>query len=173
MKMKRYLILFLFFTALASACKKDDIANASDFDKSYKAWKKFKTSSANSYRYMVITTSWTGYRTETILTIVDGKIVQRAYVAKITRYPNPTTIAEEWTETTGNLNSHQNGAATLTLEDVYTKAKTDWLLKREKSKTYFEANHNGMISTCGYVDDNCADDCFNGITIGYIEKITE
>jgi len=40
--------------------------------------------------------------------------------------------------------------------------------KRKDASVYFEAKNNGMISSCGYVQDGCMDDCFNGINIASI-----
>lgn len=37
--------------------------------------------------------------------------------------------------------------------------------------TYFETKNNGLISTCGYVENTCADDCFIDITITRIAKL--
>jgi len=45
------------------------------------------------------------------------------------------------------------------------------LLKRDNVTTYFEAKNNGMISSCGYWPNNCADDCFTGVSITLIEAL--
>lgn len=76
-----------------------------------------------------------------------------------------------WIEYENEINSHENivAAAPLTLDEVYGKAKNEWLIKRKNVKTYFEANNGGLISTCGFVEDGCMDDCFRGIRIAYIE----
>lgn len=74
----------------------------------------------------------------------------------------------QWIETKENLGTHGNKNELMTLEQVYHKAKNDWVLKRDKATVYFEAKNNGLISMAGYVPANCADDCFVGI---HIEKI--
>ena len=61
------------------------------------------------------------------------------------------------------------GEAPLTFDQIYEKARTEWLVKRENATTYFEAENNGLISKCGYVDDGCQDDCFIGIQISSIK----
>ncbi|MFD2920106.1 hypothetical protein ACFS6H_10325 [Terrimonas rubra] len=78
-----------------------------------------------------------------------------------------------WTETGAMVGAHTDTPATpfLTLDQVYEKAKNDWLKKRSGTTTYFEAKNNGLISACGYVPDNCADDCFTGIGISLIEAL--
>jgi hypothetical protein len=172
MKGNLYLFILLLTGTLFISCKKSDIEHENDFDKSYKSWMDFKTSSKNSYRYMVRTASWTGYSTETIITIQNGKVVHRSFVAKAVDPPsNAVALREEWEEVTTKLNTHQNGAATMTLDEIYQKAKTDWLLKRDNADTDFETNNNGMISACGYVENGCQDDCFRGINIAFIEVV--
>ena len=76
----------------------------------------------------------------------------------------------EWTENENEINSHTNSGASyaLTLDQVYEKARTEWLIKRKDATVYFEANNNGLISSCGYVPDGCMDDCFRGITISSV-----
>ncbi len=163
------LFVFLLF-ALVSCDKKED---NSDFNKSFDAWQKFKTESQNSYSYSVITGSFTGYNTETIIYVQNGKVVKRSFKAKNQRSDLPPVIEvlEQWTEDEGSLNTHENGAPTRTLDEVYNEARNNWLIKRPKATTYFENNNNGMISSAGYVNDGCQDDCFIGIAIGSIEKI--
>jgi hypothetical protein len=104
----------------------------------------------------------------------NGRVIQRQY--KFTPAPgNPTAIPPgnlEWTEDETQINTHpESGAAdAFTLDQVYEKAKTEWLLKRKGATTYFEAKNNGLISSCGYVPDGCQDDCFIGITIASISR---
>ena len=59
----------------------------------------------------------------------------------------------------------------LTFDHIYEKARSEWLIKRENAKTYFEANNNGLISSGGYVEEGCQDDCFIGINIAFVEEL--
>ncbi len=172
MNKENYLLILLLIITSFTSCKKDDLAYRRDFEKSYSAWSSFKKATHNSYRYTIAFGSWTGYGTETTFTINDGKVVKRSFVAKnIERTSNQLVIVEQWDEEEAKLNTHQTGYPVITLDEIYQKAKTEWLTKRANAKTYFEANNNGMISSCGFVEDNCADDCFNGITITNITKL--
>lgn len=172
MKKENYLIILLLIVSSLISCKKDDLAYSKDFDKSYKTWNSFKKSANNSYRYTIAFSSWTGYSTETTLTINDGQVVKRSFLAKnIERPSNQLVIVEHWDEEGATLNTHQTAYPLTTLDEIYQKAKTDWLPKRAAAKTYFEANNGGMISSCGFIDDNCADDCFRGINITSIIKL--
>ncbi|WP_442590783.1 hypothetical protein ACSBL2_06095 [Pedobacter sp. AW31-3R] len=172
MKGNRSTLALLLIVTLFASCKKSDIAYENDFDNSYRVWMNFKTSSGNSYRYTVTTGSWTGSTSQTIITVKNGRATGRSYVYKTPVAQNQVelTIREQWDEDLNNLNTHTNGYPTQTLDEIYQRAKSDWLLKREDAKTYLETNNNGMISSAGYVENNCADDCFRGISISSIEK---
>lgn len=78
----------------------------------------------------------------------------------------------QWIETKENLGTH-NKSELMTLDQVYSKAKNEWIIKRDKSKVYFEAKNNGLISIAGYVPDGCQDDCFEGINIIKIENLED
>lgn len=174
MKPGIYLFTLLFIGTIFTSCKKSDISYESDFQKSYKAWLSFKESSGNSYSYKVpggsilSTSSW-----PTIITVSDGKVTKRHY--KFTPGEGlATNIPEdelEWTENENEINSHVNGAPALTLDEIYEKARNNWLKKRSNAKSYFEAKNNGLISSCGYIEDGCQDDCFIGITITFIKAL--
>lgn len=174
MKAILYFSTLFFIGTMLTSCGVSD-ANyeyENDFDKSYEAWLSFKETSGNSYRYKVPGGSWTGASWQTVITVTDGKVTQRSF-----KYTSEEGLSEdippealEWTEDEDEINSHKHtGAAkALTLDQIYTKARIEWLTKRKNAKTYFEAENNGLISSCGYVEDNCADDCFIGINIEYI-----
>jgi hypothetical protein len=169
-----YTLLLSLFALVFASCKKDTISHFNDYTISYHSWTVFKDSSHNSYRYMVANGSWTGYGSETIITVREGKVVGRSYVAKRTIHNGTavvTTVLDEWTETESQLSAHDRGAAAVTLDKIYETARQDWLQKRDDASTYFETNNRGMISSCGYVPDGCQDDCFRGITISFIEAI--
>jgi hypothetical protein len=173
MKRNALLLITLFIAATFTACKKDKIEYKNDFETSVKAWQNFKAESRNNYSYTTYTSSWTGYYTETTIMVINGQITSRAYVAKGMKddQTNAIQVLEEWRESGTTLNSHQNGARMLTLDQVYDLAKNDLLLKRANAKTYFEAKNDGIISSAGYVDENCADDCFNGISIRSVTNL--
>jgi len=73
----------------------------------------------------------------------------------------------EWQEEGEMLGSHEGtGAAEpITLDEVYALSASDWLVRRDNRQAIFEATNNGLVSTSGFVPDNCQDDCFKGIRI--------
>lgn len=168
MKKKIHIFTVLFITSFIFSCSSDnDLNYQSDFEASQNAWLNFKESSNNSYKYVVSGGSvFTTYGWETTITVSNGIIIQRYF----TFTGNPEDISEnqlEWTENENEINSHESSSAAeaLTLDQIYSRAETDWLIKRKNATTYFEFKNNGLISNCGYAEKYCMDDCFVGITI--------
>ncbi|TKC12769.1 hypothetical protein FA048_03885 [Pedobacter polaris] len=170
MKRNAYLLLLL-VVATFTGCKKEKIEYSNEFEKSAKVWTAFKNASNNSYSYTTNTGSWTGYSSETTLTIVNGKIIGRTFISKgFKDNSNTVVVLEQWQEDESSLNTHQSGASLLTLDQVYELAKNELLLKRDNAKVSFEAKNNGLISSAGYIENGCQDDCFMGINIKSISK---
>lgn len=163
-------ILLLIGTFGLSSCSKSSIQD-DEFSNSYKIWQQFKISNDDNYRYVVTTSSWTGARTETTITVRNGEIVARHHKAwSFERATQQFSLVSEWTEDETSINTHD--PVSMTMEEVYAKAKNEWLkVDQDKNTTYFETNNDGMISSAGYVPDGCADDCFIGITITSITAL--
>lgn len=173
---RRLYVLTLLIAALLSSCKKSDFEYENSFEKSHRAWLDYKKASDNSYSYTVTGGSWTGISWETNLLVFKGEVISRRFrYTRVDDLIKKNIPAEqlEWAEMEGELNSHQTtpAAEVITVDEVYKRAKNVWLKKREGVKVIFEANNNGLISSCGYIPDGCQDDCFSGITISKIEPV--
>lgn len=175
MKYPMRVIALLLICGLTMSCSSDDLNYQNDFAKSQNAWLDFKALSNDSYQYVVADGSvFTEYGWETTITVSNGVIIERRF-----NYTgNPENIPDnqlEWTESETEINStaHENSyaAQALTLDEIYLKAEQYWLIKRKNATSYFEIENNGLISTCGYVEKGCMDDCFNGITIKSIVNL--
>ncbi len=166
MKKKLWLFILLFTGVLFSSCENEDFNYQNNFEKSYKEWLSFKSSSGNSYSYVAAGGSVFGPAWQTTITVSNGKVTQRHFKYTSTSgMINVPPEVVEWTENETEIGSHTSAAAALTLDEVYDKARSEWLIKRENVKTYLETKNNGLISSCGYVEDGCMDDCFYGINI--------
>ena len=163
MKKISFLVLLVGIIMFAS-CSKDGISYKSDFEKSYITWLNFKKNNTDSYRYRVDGVSWTGWRWQTIITVTKGEVTGRSYERKY-----QDEIEEGWTEIGDELGTHNMGAELLTMDQIYDKARNEWLIDRENAEVFFERDKKGLISVCGYVENGCMDDCFVGIRIGYVE----
>jgi len=162
--------LLLLIGILLTSCEKSNLNYENSFENSYREWLSFKQTSGNSYHYVVSGGSMFGPAWQTDITVTIGKVTQRHFkYTSATGLENIPAEALEWTENEHEINIHTNsGAAALTLDQVYEKARTEWLIKRKDASVYFEAKNNGLISSCGYVPDGCMDDCFNGINISSV-----
>jgi hypothetical protein len=172
LKISVVLISILFSVGGFSSCDNVKIDFKNDFQKSEKAWMNFKNASINSYQYTVVGGSWVGFGWETKLTVKNGVITERYY--KLTPpLDSENQVVIEWNEESQNLNTHETSAAasTINIDEIYLKAKQEWLIKRDDSKTYFEVNTDGILIMAGYVPNGCQDDCFVGINIRSIEML--
>jgi glycine betaine/choline ABC-type transport system substrate-binding protein len=175
---KLYTILFALL--VFAACTKDNTATTTqkktlsystkDYNESLTLWAQYKASVKNTYTYTVLRSSFTGNNSETKITVVNGAVTKRDYIYyqyDMSTGTSTRVVLREWHETTGNLGSHTDeGAALLTIDDVYANAKNVWLKADPNTNdVYFEAKNDGLISTAGYVLKGCADDCFIGINI--------
>lgn len=171
---KRFQLFTLAIVCLIMvSCNKDNIEYADEFNKSYKEWLTVKKESGNTYEYKVLRSSWNGILRETTIIVTDGEITQRSF-SILNRENLPTEMIEEepdWTENKREINSHKETSAfeAVSLDDIYDKARNEWLVKRENAKVYFQTENNGLISTCGYVEEGCMDDCFRGVNISNIK----
>ncbi|AUP77643.1 hypothetical protein [Flavivirga eckloniae] len=173
MKSKIYSIALLLVITLAFSCESDDLAHQDDFVNSKITWLQFKESSYNSYKYTTTFSSWIGTSWETTITVSKGEIVKRHFKYTLTK-GLPDDFPEEnleWTENENELGSNGYKHTLLTLDEVYEKAQNEWLKDREQAQIFFETKNNGLISTCGYIEKGCQDDCFIGIKIKSIEAL--
>ncbi|MBE9583709.1 hypothetical protein IM792_04555 [Mucilaginibacter sp. JRF] len=164
----------------AISCSKDSGGNAVQYkayERSYKTWLSYKGTVNNSYIYTVTSGSVFGYKSKTVLTVINGKADNRSFIAE--REKQNTTgaapeyeVYEQWNESSASIGSHHSGANALTIDQVYDKYRTEWLKVSSKDNdVFFEAKNDGLITMCGYVPKGCMDDCFVGIRISEIKPL--
>jgi len=170
-----YLPLIIVLMCMSS-CKKDEIAKKhDDLNNSYRVWLNYKSSIHNSYSYTQNYGSVFGYNTEIKTAIKDGKFISRDLT--LTRYhpdnTNKKDTLKQWHEGASNLNTHGIEAGDLlTIDDIYDQSRKVYLKTDvKKNMVIFEANNNGILSSCGYIPNGCQDDCFNGINISSITPL--
>ncbi len=167
---KKIWLLLLCLVSVFWECKKEDFKYENEFDQSFFKWETFKKNAGDSYSYVVYNSSWVGASWQTEIIVTNGKVTQRSFKMISAQGLGDIPQAErEWVESKDEINIHSTGATPLTLDQIYEKASTDWLLKRKNATIYFETENNGLISVCGYVEDGCQDDCFVGIHISSIK----
>ncbi len=144
-----------------------------EFEKSQKAWLDFKAKTNNSYKYIVSKSSYVGFKWQTEITVRNGEVVKRvfAYIPENGLSVDMPESEKQWIEEGTAIGTHDEGANPITLEQIYDLAEQDWLTIRDNAKIYLLTENDGMISTCGYVEEGCMDDCFVGITIASITPL--
>ncbi|MGB5554356.1 MAG: hypothetical protein WBM83_06830 [Flavobacteriaceae bacterium] len=83
---------------------------------------------------------------------------------------NDTTAVKEitnsWAEDIRALNTHEEGAKAMKLDEVYSACEKEILtVNADDNYVYFEAMNDGLISLCSYFQKNCQDDCSVGFSI--------
>ena len=177
--MKTYKYILPFFVLLLMSCMQNSeltsLKGDSDinYKESFAKWNELKKTNGNSYTYQATFSSWTGFGSITEFRIENGKVVSRTYQEFSI---NDTTGHKEtrdiYTETVDDLNSHERGVTPLTIDELYDSCAKDYLIADTDENTlYFNTELNGTMNLCGYVPNNCADDCYHGIRINSFQWI--
>jgi len=156
--MKKALLIVFVFSIFC--CNREELP---DYNSSLEEWNMLKDQNNNSYTYTVSTSSWTGFGTNTVLTIQNGVVISRVFEAyQLDETKGSTIITDSYFETSETLNTNENGFATRTIDDLYDTCIEDYLSVNKKDNTiFFETDDTGIISQCGFVPDDCADDCLH------------
>jgi hypothetical protein len=140
------------------------------YNDSYNAWLDFKQKTDNSYVF-VMRFDYSEPQFHTIITtkVQNGMVTSRDFLS-ITYVPDPPNqqakgdTTAKWHEDGATLGTHPEGGPLMTIDYIYTHAKSDWLnVDPAKNALYFEAKNQGLISECGHFPFGCADNCFTGI----------
>lgn len=140
-----------------------------NYEQSLSSWADLKSKNGNSYIYQTAFTSWTGNGSTTQIRVKNGVVIERFYEAftiKRTEAAQTKTVHTTYFEDEKNLGSHQEGDATITIDEIYAICAKDYLITDNINNyiTFTTAN-NGLLTSCGYTPKNCADDCFIGLSI--------
>lgn len=172
--MKRIVIL-LFVALTATSCDENNLneikgESGISYSQSLKKWKELKGIHGNSYVYSTTFTSWTGSGSTTVIKVENGVITAR-YFEQFNRDENGAkTIVNAYTETGATLGTHTEGAPLHTMDELYESCARKYLVVSEKkNKLYFETGRNDVMTLCGFVPNDCADDCFKGIRVQSLE----
>lgn len=142
-------------------------------------WRKLRQQCGGNYSYKIRRTSFSGFGHETEVIVNDNKVAERRYHTFNTRpipdQPAPKPAADKWTETGKQIGTHKEGAAALTLDELYTQAAK--VLKRElpeHERLYLRFDKQGLLKSCFTVDTRIADDApIHGVIITSIALKTD
>ncbi|GAB3006363.1 hypothetical protein GCM10027051_02020 [Niabella terrae] len=168
---RHFAIFIICLSLVYLSCSKQHDDRA--YEKSYRSWLAFKDSSDNHYQYTKTYSSWTGYSSTYTIEVKNDRIIKQVYQAyRINDTTHQRELIDAWTEASGAIDSHSSYNPAQTLDEIYAIAKNEWLKADPKKNTViFETRNRGMISQCGYIPNDCADDCLNGITISEIRGL--
>ena len=172
----RFFVLFLTVVSFSSCSKDDKSANEKEFvgesginsSESKELWLSLKSTNKDSYEYTIETESWTGFATSTTIKVEDGEVVSREFISTQPQEENPaeTETVEEYMEAGSDLGTHESGAEILTIDELYNLCFAEYLtVDTDSNLIYFDTTSEGVINTCGYVNKDCADDCFIGFRL--------
>lgn len=139
------------------------------------------------YTFTLTTSSFTGFGTETKLTIKNNVVSSRDF--HLIMPPNGEAsginldaLPKDYHEDQATLNTHPDGAKPTNLDDIYKQCKEALSVNPDDNWIYFETfadtgaqndlnERRGLIKTCGFVPHNCADDCFRGVRVSEIQSL--
>ncbi|OJU53811.1 MAG: hypothetical protein BGN96_08995 [Bacteroidales bacterium 45-6] len=170
MKHNLYIICLLAICYSLISCDKSEIDHETEYNNSYSKWLAFRKSSQNSYSYRASDFSEISVA-RTRINVTNGIVTRREFEC-IRYYPSNDTV--KWVEKNmDEINTHNDREATkaITLDQIYHDAKTEWLVKRDGMNIIFTTDSQGIISTCGYQEDNCPDCSFTGVHIDEVRTL--
>lgn len=166
-------IALLVIAITCISCEKEDNIfeikgeNNYNYYESLETWNQLKNIHGDSYTYETTYGSWTGYGSTTKLEIKNGIVISRTnHRYQIDNSNGEKVTIDSYSENLENLGSHDYGASLLTMDEIYDICAEEYLIVNKKNNNiYFETKENGIIKLCGFVPNNCQDDCFTGISI--------
>ena len=137
------------------------------YQQSRSAWLDLKELNGDSYKYTATETSWTGAGSHTTIEVRKGEVTGRSYEGfEISDETGEISVIESFGETGTDIGKDQRGFRPLTIDELYELCLSQYLVvDPEENRIFFETFENGIVSLCGYVPKNCADDCYQGFTL--------
>ncbi len=171
MKLK-YLLIVLLINIFTFGCSGGSGTDNNSTEKQQLAsslvtWKKEKDRNGSSYKYVVNFQSWVGFGSETTIIVINNQVVERHYLA----WDNEQNQTESWDEISHEeLGIHDYGAPLKLIEDLYEECSENVLTEStEDNHIYIDFFDSGLLKTCSYFPNQCADDCSQGVSIDDLE----
>lgn len=183
MRPSHFIFYFLFGIFIFFSCSKEQeetlgsttdtkIPFLAEYNDSVEAWEINKKTKSNSYSFTINAQSAFGFGSNTIITVINGKVVSREYEGYMITEDGQREIIKTWIENENELGSHEEGAEPITLDEIYTDCKTNILTANEEDNyIVFLAENGDLLSVCSYFPKNCQDDCSIGYRISDIQLI--
>jgi len=124
-------------------------------------WNKAKVLYQDSYSYEYKFASWAGFGTNYTVVVSTGTVVR--FITKSWRRDQSTgdLIIDPEVIMEGD---DIDPSKAFTIDELYELCINDWLPRGETDHyLYLGLSDAGLLTMCGYVHKQCADDCYNGI----------
>lgn len=142
------------------------------YTESSEDWDSLKIANGNSYMYQTTFTSFSGLSSTTEVQVTNGVVTSRLYVEYQANENGGKNLTDSYTETSTTIGTHEKGAGVLTIDDLYNSCASEYLVVDKTNNTiYFETEINGLMTMCGYLPNNCADDCYVGFSISSFDWV--
>ena len=178
------LFLILLNIFIISCDSSDDIENESildtlksnnglSFNENLDKWYELKTENGSSYTYKIKRSSVFGNTETTTFVVQNDKIVSRKFESYTPNFDSEDyelILTNSYEENESNLGENTNGAELKLIEDYYNDCSSEYLIVDTTNNIItFTTADSGIITSCGYTDERCADDCFIGYFISDFE----
>jgi hypothetical protein len=158
------------FAAVAALRCSADNADLATLEKSRIAWRDLAAMHDDTYSYEVSTSSFTGYQTLTTLQFETGSATFRRFESAAplaTGLPGPLVV--QWEERGTEVGSHTGSPPPDTIDTLYDRCARDVLAQDPNRNTIvLYLDEAGILKSCIYVPDNCADDCNMGVWLSHL-----
>jgi len=163
--MNKFAIAILAVSCFTLTACGEEAAYGTAYTNSQSAWLTAKSQNGNAYLYRVESKGENGDGALTSLTITDGAVTQRGFK----HYDDlgfRTGVTAEWTEELSDVGLHDEGAAAVTIDDLYETCQGTILNQGPDANIVFTVDERGVLQTCTYRPASCnADACAVGVKI--------
>jgi len=143
----------------------EPLSNLGMFQNSLDRWNTLKNENGTSYSYEVHFTSAFGFSSVTQITVIENTVVGRSFHS-FNGLENEADPQNSYEENQQNLNSNQEGAPAVTIDDLYDTCLEEVLVvDQEANQVFLEVFETGLIRQCIYIPTGCQDDCSSGVSI--------
>ena len=152
-------------------------------EESFENWKELKIKNGNSYIYQTSFNSMEGnFGRTTELKVENGIVTKRIFEAyKYThKYDGDdfiefiTEVTDSYIESESEVGSHEYGALPRTIDELYNTCDSEYLKANiNENSIYFYSGINGLMLSCGFRPNNCADDCDIEVSIDGFDWLEE
>lgn len=155
-------------TEIITEAKPDHQAN---YERSLEQWNKDKKEHNDSYKFALSFSSAEGnFGQTTHFVVKEGLIVERSYESYVFDDDGNKKQEDKYAETKKQIGNNNKGFPAKTLTELYDDCGNIYLPNSSPGDyIYFDSKFDGIMSICGYVPKNCADDCFEGVSLDYFE----